>query len=482
MGPASNAVTTHAYLFLEIAMLIPPLPPDHVRVLIECNRHDYLVNLALERLGEASRSSPTFEEYLQSSFGKLDWMHLDERFAIPLELHPKDSKRFLVRGSMEANKIRAVISDERGGEPARIFSDPMVGAYRMEGLNRPIGDTARVRQRLRTEALWREGFDGSGVAIAIVDSGIYLPRLTEQLGFEPSFDRDLSWKPDSVVTQPGEHRLGHGTMCAYDALIVAPKATLIDIPMLISRTTGDHRVNATLSAAAEAYQHLIQKWVVGPRPNYKRLVVSNSWGIFNPSLDDFAPGHTGRYIDNLDHAFRTQIKRLCEANVDIVFCGSNCGPECTSAACLSQTDGMIMGANAYPEVLTVGGCDTDNDVIGYSSRGPARTMFSRNEVHQEADLKQKPDISAYTHFLGSKTRRNYLPDTGVSAACPVAAGCIAALRTKALPEATRPDALFSIIKQTARGNKSGPGGTWNGDFGHGIIDPVEAARRLGLIQ
>jgi subtilisin family serine protease len=109
---------------------------------------------------------------------------------------------------------------------------------------------------------------------------------------------------------------------------------------------------------------------------------------------------------------------------------------------------MIMGANAYPEVLTVGGCDTDNDVIGYSS----------------------------------KTRRNYLPDTGVSAACPVAAGCIAALRTKALPEATRPDALFSIIKQTARGNKSGPGGTWNGDFGHGIIDPVEAARRLGLIQ
>jgi hypothetical protein len=103
-------------------------------------------------------------------------------------------------------------------------------------------------------------------------------------------------------------------------------------------------------------------------------------------------------------------------------------------------------------------------------------------VHQEADLKQKPDISAYTHFLGSKTRRNYLPDTGVSAACPVAAGCIAALRTKALPEATRPDALFSIIKQTARGNKSGPGGTWNGDFGHGIIDPVEAARRLGLIQ
>jgi len=97
---------------------------------------------------------------------------------------------------------------------------------------------------------------------------------------------------------------------------------------------------------------------------------------------------------------------------------------------------MIMGANAYPEVLTVGGCDSENDVIGYSSRGPARPLFTAAEVAQKPDLERKPDISAYTHFLGSKTLRNYLPDTGVSAACPVAAGCIAALRTKASPGKT----------------------------------------------
>jgi hypothetical protein len=34
-------------------------------------------------------------------------------------------------------------------------------------------------------------------------------------------------------------------MCAYDALIAAPGATLLDVPMLIARPVGDHRVTAT---------------------------------------------------------------------------------------------------------------------------------------------------------------------------------------------------------------------------------------------
>jgi hypothetical protein len=460
-------------------MLIPPLPTGHVRVLIECDSHQYLINLALERLGQVPSIPATFDRYLdQTNFNKLDWLNIDSRFAIPLEPSPRESKRYLIRGSLEASKIRAMITDQRGGEPPRIFSNPMIGAARMEGLNRPVGDTARVRQRLRTETLWREGCDGSGVAIAIVDSGIYLPRLTEQLGFEPALDRELSWKPDGLVTQPGEHRLGHGTMCAYDALIVAPKATLIDIPMLIARAPGDHKVSATVGTAADAYQHLFDKWAA--KPNYKALVVSNSWGIFNPGLEDFPLGNKNRFIDNLDHGFRKLIKKLNDAGVDIVFCGSNCGPVCTSPACLSQTDGMIMGANAYPEVLTVGGCDTDNDLIGYSSHGPAIAMLSQHEVHQQDELKKKPDISAYTHFLGSKTQRNFLPDTGVSAACPVAAGCIAALRTK-VPAEISSDKLFTAIKQTARlGNGPGSSGVWNERFGHGIIDPVAAARALGV--
>ena len=56
-----------------------------------------------------------------------------------------------------------------------------------------------------------------------------------------------------------------------------------------------------------------------------------------------------------------------------------------------------------------------------------------------------------------------MPDTGVSAACPVAAGCVAALRTRVSPGHVPPAQLFDVLKATARtGNGGyGPGGQWN---------------------
>jgi subtilisin family serine protease len=503
-----------------------PLPPGHVRVLIEAKQDSYLVDLAMAQLTgtELPDMLQRFNDYIAKANFVFDWLNIDPAFAIPVglggsdrtknlpdNLHPQKSDRFLIRGSIDANRLRPEIND------GTVYSDPIIGSMRMRGINRPVGCTADVHRQLNTEALWDNGLDGSGVAIAIMDSGIYLPRLAKQraddlregvcnarfndlLSRDPEklVDRESSWRPDELVTQPGEHRLGHGTMCAYDALIAAPNATLIDLPMLLARATGDHKVPATVSSAIHAYSHLVNVWFnKQPRPNYTALVVSNSWGIFNPSLDEFPKDDPGRFIDNPNHIFRLLIGALTgteldppvdgtevdpRKNVDVIFCGSNCGPECTSPACLLQTTGMIMGANAYPEVLTVGGCDAENDVIGYSSRGPAISMFTQSEVLAKPQIEQKPDISAYTHFLGSKILRNYLPDSGVSAACPVAAGCVAALRTKLSPAKTPPNKLFDTIKQTARGgNKAGPGGTWNKDFGNGIIDPVEAARRLGLI-
>jgi subtilisin family serine protease len=129
---------------------------------------------------------------------------------------------------------------------------------------------------------------------------------------------------------------------------------------------------------------------------------------------------------------------------------------------------MIMGANAYSEVLTVAGCDIHDVLAGYSSQGPSIPNMPQH----------KPDLTAYTHFLGSKTERIFVPDTGTSAACAVAAGCIAALRTKLSPTATPPAALLQALRATAR-HVAGPG--WHPDYGYGIIDPVAAGKSLGLI-
>lgn len=80
----------------------------------------------------------------------------------------------------------------------------------------------------------------------------------------------------------------------------------------------------------------------------------------------------------------------------------------------------ITGANAHPDVLTLAGCDIHDDRVGYSSQGPAIPGMKR----------KKPDVTSYTHFLGSKAFGTGTPDSGTSTACPVAAGCVAAVRTR----------------------------------------------------
>ena len=142
------------------------------------------------------------------------------------------------------------------------------------GTSERVGDTRTVRIKLDAQTLSTKGLDGTGVAIAIVDSGIFAPRIEKLLGdaleLKTPFtlDKLSSWKPRDLVTEPGAHRVGHGTMCAYDALIAAPGATLLDVPMLIARPVGDHRVTATVATAMLAYLHLTKIWLLGPPPPF----------------------------------------------------------------------------------------------------------------------------------------------------------------------------------------------------------------------
>ena len=404
-------------------------------------------------------------------------------------LEPKKSDRFLVSGLVEvSDRVPEHFVEEDKKYP--IHSNPLIAGLRPVppclptcGTSQYVGTTQDVRSKLHVQILQDNGLDGSGVALAIVDSGIYRPRIERLLGdallptaTTVNLDVSNSWKPPGLVTQPGYHRLGHGTMCAYDALIAAPKATLLDIPMLLARPVADHHSASMADAAMLAYLQLASTWWSGPSRKFDALVVSNSWGLFHPCLEDFPPGHPYRFIDNPNHAFHYLTKALAADGVDIIFCGNNCGKDrncagdCASGACLSKTDRMIMGANTYEEVLTIGGCDTNDLIVGYSSRGPSIAGM----------YQKKPDLVSYTHFLGSKTVSTFLPDTGVSAACPVAAGCVAALRTRVKPTAVPPGNLFKVLRDTAYRPRGGSPG-WKPDFGYGIVNPVAAGRALGAI-
>lgn len=384
-----------------------------------------------------------------------------------LSLRPENSSRFIVRGFIEAADPAAVPVAIDG---APVFSDPKIAPFITCGGDPAVGHDGDVKQKLNIAALAARGLDGADVAIAIMDTGINLEHLRGRLGAMPRFDATNSWRAPGDAHEPGAHPIDHGTMCAYDALIAAPQATLLDYPILDVPAPGGAFSGQTLSVAVQAYAALIAFWAVafapGGAPRYKALVVNNSWGMFHPSWD-FPAGHPGRYIDNPNHPFAALIAVLARAGADILFAACNCGAECPSKRCEGRTTETIMGASAYQDVLTLAGCDVTDQRVGYSSQGPSiRGLYQ-----------QKPDVTAYTHFIGSQAFGATDPDTGTSAACPVAAGCVAALRTRLSPAAVPPQNLFDQLRATARPSGS-PG--WNGDYGYGIIDPDAAAQSLGV--
>src|SRR5262249_44100118 len=88
----------------------------------------------------------------------------------------------------------------------------------------PIGTANDVAAKLNVAALRANNLDGDGVAIAIVDGGINLDFLEQKLGFRPKLDSAYSWRPPGVAVEPGAYPPGHGTVCAYPALLAAPQS------------------------------------------------------------------------------------------------------------------------------------------------------------------------------------------------------------------------------------------------------------------
>ena len=381
---------------------------------------------------------------------------------------PATSQSFAVRAMLEVEDPQA-IPEQVDGRP--LFADPVIEPFLTCGGTPPVGDAALVAKHLGVATLAGRGMDGTDVAIAVMDTGINLTHLRNKLGFMPRIDAANSWTVPGSTTLPFQHPVHHGTMCAYDALIAAPNATLLDFPILRNNAPGGSSMGGTLSVALAAFSHVLGSWAVafaaGGLRRYKSLVLNNSWGIFHPSWD-FPAGHPGRFCDNPRHPFNLVIGTLAGTDVDILFAAGNCGAQCADMRCSGRVTGAIMGSSALPEVLTLAGCDTNDLRVGYSSQGPSIAGMFQN----------KPDLTSYTHFLGSEAFGAGSPDSGTSTACPVAAGCVAALRTK-LPSSTLPTAnLFSQLMATAR--KPAGQTTWNGDYGHGYLDPLATAQSFGV--
>ena len=184
-------------------------------------------------------------------------------------------------------------------------------------------------------------------------------------------------------------------------------------------------------------------------------MVSNSWGMFSPT-SDFPVGHPGNYSDNPNHPFNLMVASLGSARRRGHPVRRRQLRQATARTVGASSTKLpsICGANSHPSVLSIGGVDTKQLRVGYSSQGPGRLT------------KRKPDVACYTHFTGSGVFQPD-PDSGTSAACPVAAGVVAAVRTKYPTAKLSPLQLRTLIQKTAD-DKSTVG--FDYDYGWGILD------------
>ena len=286
------------------------------------------------------------------------------------------------------------------------------------------------------------------------------------VGKHPGFDLAQSWMPSSAPAglTPGSMPVDHGTMVAFDACISAPNCTILDVALLTTGAIGMPLMSGFLSDAILAYRHLLNIMLARAEEEDEcSMVVNNSWGMYHPSWD-YPPGHPGNYSDNPGHPFNRIVGVLEGVGADIVFAAGNCGVDCPDGRCQGVTTNAIYGANSHPQVTCVAGVDVDKNRVGYSSIGPGRLLH------------RKPDISGYTHFKGSGV---YPVDGGTSAATPVVAGVIAALRT-ALPQNptiphTSPASVRDILLKTAEDAVN----VWHDfEYGWGIVNGCGIANRV----
>lgn len=327
-----------------------------------------------------------------------------------------------------------------------------------------FGDSGAALQLIHADSLPAD-LDGAGVNVVIVDRGLNAGMMAAmgadyRDGWEVAGRAPGTAKPD-----------GHGTMIARNVLAQAPRAAFYDLPLLPERIGS---VEPFLSVAVPALTCALEtirtnSGGAGAGP----WIFVNAWSVLNTSFEF----PRGDYTNNPANCFNKLMQNVVAEGHDIIFAASNCGEFCPSHRCGRNDRGpgrSILGANALPDVLTVGGVRVDRKWLGYSSQGPGPS----NMAHH------KPDICAPSHFREDHDTR--ASNTGTSAACAVAAGTVAALRTRFTAtgdDPIAPAALIQVLKDTATKRdvprldlRSGLG--WDERFGFGVLDVARAYEEL----
>jgi serine protease AprX len=321
---------------------------------------------------------------------------------------------------------------------------------------RPTKGTQDVTKVVNATVAWSSGFDGAGVGVAVIDSGIY---AHDDLKKPDGTGSRVVYSESFVSGLDASDQYGHGTHVAgivgsngndsaglgftHTFRGIAPKVNLINLRVLDANGGG---TDASVIAAIDRAIQL--------KSTYNIRVINLSLG--RPAFESYT-------LDPLCQA----VEAAWNAGIVVVTAAGNYGRDNSKG---EHGYGTIVSPGIDPYVITVGAMNTmgtltrtDDHIASYSSKGP--TVI---------DHIVKPDLVApgngivslrapnstlaansgfavpnsYYRTGGVGSSGNYLRLSGTSMATPVVAGA-AALLIQQNPWLT-PDQVKARLMKTAQ--------------------------------
>lgn len=304
-----------------------------------------------------------------------------------------------------------------------------------------VVETAQVQSEpnlsvIQAPVLWNLGYQGQGVVIASLDSGVDVnhPDLVSNWrGGNNSWYDPFGQHPSNPTDLSGHGTWTMGVMVGKDgggtSIGVAPQSQWI-----AAKIFDDSGVSTATAI------HLAFQWILDPDGNPGTAdaphVVNNSWTFSIPGC-------------NLE--FEIDLQSLRAAGILPIFAAGNGGPDSNTS---------FSPAN-NPSAFSVGATTLDNIIYGFSSQGPTDCGGS-NRVFPDLVA---PGVNIFTSDLGG----SYTFATGTSLAAPHVSGGLALLLT-AFPNLSTTHQATSLLSSAVDLGLIGADNT----FGHGRVDLLSA--------
>ncbi|HTH36906.1 MAG TPA: S8 family serine peptidase, partial [Pyrinomonadaceae bacterium] len=240
------------------------------------------------------------------------------------------------------------------------------------------GATA-IRSALTDVLNLGDSVDGSGVGIAVLDSGIYLGHN----GFKKNFQSRILANVNFTNSGLGD-AYGHGTHVAGLAVGndntrngayrgIAPDANLISVKVLDDEGVGE---TSWLLNGLD--------WVLQNKNAYNIKIVNLSLGTL--AVDSYT-----------NDPLCLKVKEVAQAGIVVIAAAGNLGKNSVG----QEVYGTIHSPGNSPYAITVGASNTfgttardDDSIATYSSRGPTRSFYTNENGQEIHDNLLKPDLVA----------------------------------------------------------------------------------------